>query len=227
MRAHGDAVLAHSRQLTAANRRLLACVRATQPADDRATHFAYLRAELGDQPVLALVRRDGSAAGHRQWLRRAERLIPFTGAGNHPVPDPILTVLSLTRSCDRLDALDLLDAGDRGLYPPGAAMASEGSSPSPLAIDVDEWGDIHVVRLNGELDLMSESALRDKLCAVRCSTLQVDLSKLRFCDASGLTALMAAKRERELEGCRVAIVGARGIVRRVFEITGYAEELDD
>lgn len=215
--------------LAAESRQIRERVRSMRLVSRRASHFAYLHAELSGWPVVALVRRDGSAAGHVRWLRLARCLIPLSlpAVEKHSSIDPMVTVLSLSRTCDQLTALHLLDAGSRGVYPESRAVASLSAGWSPLNIDVDEWGDVHVVRLRGELDFATVSELKEGLRDVKCSTLQVDLSKLTFCDAVGLSALIAAKHERRLDGCNFAIVGAQGIVRRVFEVTGLVHELDD
>lgn len=218
-----------SLSLEAENRRDLSRVRVTCLPSRRSALFAHLDAELGGFPARALVRRDGSASGNAGWLRRAadalRAAVPLLGA--RPSADPLLTVLSLTRTCDRVTGLDLFDAGDRGVYPCAGALASMDPAWRPLTIEVDEWGDLHVVRLKGELDFASVTALHEQLGSLRCSTLQFDLAELTFCDATGLSALVATKRQRELDGCRVTIVGAKGIVRRVFELTGLAHTLDD
>lgn len=123
-------------------------------------------------------------------------------------------------------AVRLFDAGNRGIYP-GHAVASLERMSRTLTVDVDEWGEIHVVRLRGELDFSTASAVHDRIRSMSCSTVHIDLSALTFCDARGLSALVSAKQQRGDDGCHVTIAGARGIVRRLFDVTGLAHELDD
>lgn len=137
------------------------------------------------------------------------------------------TVLALTRTCDEVVSVRLFDVANRGVYPTSSAVASIYPATPQLVIEGDHRGDVHVIRLLGELDLTNAPDVWDRLCAEKCSTLQVDLSGTTFCDAKGLSALLGAKRKRERDGCRVSLLGARGIVRRVFEVTGNSDQLDD
>lgn len=76
------------------------------------------------------------------------------------------TVLSLTRSCDRLDLLRFVAAADRGIYPSSAAVACLGKQAAQLAVEVQEQGDARLIRLRGELDLATEPELRERLRSV-------------------------------------------------------------
>lgn len=231
-RARAAAVAAVSRsvELAVAHRRLLDEVQRSRMRTRQNRHFAYLRAEVGRRPVAALVRRDGSVSGHPEWLQLAERTVSTSVlvAGMHSTIDPMLTVLSLARTCDRLDSLRLVDVGDRGVYPRSCAVASMDGPPSPwLTIDEEGWDNVHVVRLSGELDLAGVPLVEEKLRTARCSELRVDLTGLTFCDVKGLSALLSMKSEREHNGCLVRLLGAHGIVRRIFEKTGLLDELEE
>lgn len=88
-------------------------------------------------------------------------------------------------------------------------------------------GGAHVVRFCGELDLSSARCTCEALAAIRAPAIVVDLSELSYLDASGLSALVVARRRLALAGRRLTIRGARGGVRRVFEVTDLAHLLCD
>lgn len=100
----------------------------------------------------------------------------------------------------------------------------------------DERGDWAVLRVTGELDLVTSPVLRqrvhDKVADGRHS-LVVDLSEVVFCDSSGIGVLIATRRllrscqgrlrlilpaEGAAEGSHVnRVIGALG-VRRLFDV---------
>lgn len=59
------------------------------------------------------------------------------------------------------------------------------------------------------------------------STVEVDLSQLGFIDAHGIRALLSAKHRVTRGGNDLRIVGATGIVRRVFTLVNLDDVLDD
>ncbi|MGW6390283.1 STAS domain-containing protein [Streptomyces sp. NPDC055103] len=78
-----------------------------------------------------------------------------------------------------------------------------------------------VLVLVGELDRDTVDPLREALEEHRgADRIVVDCSALRFCDSSGLNALLKARlRMRETSG-RLELAGIRRPVARMFEITG-------
>ncbi len=91
---------------------------------------------------------------------------------------------------------------------------------------IEELPGLHVVHLYGELDMAEAARLKSLLVNVGRSTVSVNLSKLTFLDAQGLDAIVSARQTILAEGNTFRIVGARGIVRRVFELTGLVSLLD-
>lgn len=77
------------------------------------------------------------------------------------------------------------------------------------------------------LDVAAAPDLRARLAGITGSTVEVDLSPLTFLDCRGLSGLLAAKRRVTRDGHSTRLVGAQGIVRRVFTLTGLDHELDD
>lgn len=80
-----------------------------------------------------------------------------------------------------------------------------------------------IVSAVGEIDLYTAPTLQAKLTeAVRDGPVDViiDLSRVEFCDSTGMNVLLAAlKRIREREGS-LALAGPQSPVRRILEITG-------
>lgn len=97
----------------------------------------------------------------------------------------------------------------------------------PFGIELTNSGDRQVVRLVGELDLAYAGPVRAALVGIAGPEVVVDLSDLTFIDASGLSALVAARGQMATEGHRLLLVGAGSAVRRVFELTGLADLLTE
>lgn len=96
-----------------------------------------------------------------------------------------------------------------------------------MVVDYESGAGAPVLRLFGELDLVSAEAVQHALVALARSTVVADLSHLEFIDSSGLSALLRARRRIEAVGQHLEIRGARGATRRVFEAAGLADALDD
>lgn len=97
----------------------------------------------------------------------------------------------------------------------------------PFGIELTGTADHQVVRLHGELDLAYAAPVRAALAGVAGAEVVVDLGDLRFIDACGLSALLAARREMAEQGRRLVLTGAGAQVRRVFELTGLGQLLAD
>jgi anti-sigma B factor antagonist len=88
---------------------------------------------------------------------------------------------------------------------------------------VEMAGDVPVVAAPGEIDVTSAADLRTALVAAAArghGTFVVDMSLTRFCDSSGLHALVAAQRRAQAEGGEVLLVVPDTAVLRVLAITG-------
>ena len=104
-----------------------------------------------------------------------------------------------------------------------------GTTANPgLGLTAETAGGTTIAELTGELDIASAPALRDQLLSLLrpgSSRLVIDLSRVSFCDASGLTVLVnTARRARLLDGfLRLAAVSPQ--VGRVLNITGLHRHL--
>jgi anti-sigma B factor antagonist len=80
------------------------------------------------------------------------------------------------------------------------------------------------VPLDGEIDLDAVPRLRaqidEALASETTGTVVFDLSACTFLDSSGLQALVSAVRAVEARQRPARVVGARGVVLRVLQLTG-------
>ncbi|HYL53369.1 MAG TPA: STAS domain-containing protein [Acidimicrobiia bacterium] len=80
--------------------------------------------------------------------------------------------------------------------------------------------------LHGELYLATAPQFAVNViraCTDRPAEMLIDLSALDYCDSSGLREFIRAAKLCAGNGTRLRVGGARGRVRRVFELTGIAD----
>jgi anti-anti-sigma factor len=113
---------------------------------------------------------------------------------------------------------------------PAVRHGPKGSRDGSLRV-LHEIGGVTVLFLGGEADITTAAQL-SVACTTGCSLaedgLVVDVSALAFLDVAGLRELIRAHRwllERGRAG--VAVRGASGAVRRIFELTGCTSLLGD
>jgi anti-anti-sigma factor len=115
----------------------------------------------------------------------------------------------------------MLSAGGGAGSPPGDGrlrIELEGRSPAEA-----------MLRLVGELDLVTTQQLRDELARHRAHGVRVvlDLSAVEFLDSTGLVLLMDLARERTNDGWSIALRrDVSPAVARVIEVT-KSEQLFD
>ena len=101
-----------------------------------------------------------------------------------------------------------------------ATMSGEpdtpGYRPPRFEAEVENTDSAVVVRLIGELDLVSEPVLVDALAQADGKPLRVDLAELAFMDSTGLRALLALQRREEDVKLRGPLQPA---VQRLLELT--------
>lgn len=106
-------------------------------------------------------------------------------------------------------------------------MAMNDLLPQVLRMEIVGAGDECVVRLYGELDLVSADDVREALVGCPARDVVADLTNLEFIDSIGLSALLLARRTLEGDGRRLELRGAAGATRRVIEAVGLEDVLDD
>jgi anti-sigma B factor antagonist len=101
--------------------------------------------------------------------------------------------------------------------------ADEVKAGEPLTIEVEYAGRVPVVRLHGELDIVSAGSFRAALdeLILDGGPVVVDLRELAFIDSAGLGALVRAhKKARVLQGSLVCVCVPDGQAASLFRLTG-------
>jgi anti-sigma B factor antagonist len=93
--------------------------------------------------------------------------------------------------------------------------------------DTTEVDGVHLVVLQGELDMASAKGLADWLADIAGSPVVVDLSGLTFMDSSGISALLEAKKRMAGDGNELFLTRPTAMVKRTLEIVGLADWVSD
>ena len=99
--------------------------------------------------------------------------------------------------------------------------------PSPR-LSARTTGGITVAELAGDLDIASASTLREQFLGLLrpgSGRLVIDLSKVSFCDASGLAMLVNTARRASLLGGFLRLAAVSPQVGRVLQLTGLHRSL--
>jgi anti-sigma B factor antagonist len=106
---------------------------------------------------------------------------------------------------------------------------NSGTTANPgLGLTVQTAGGITIAELTGELDVANAPALRDQLLSLLrpdSSQLVIDLSRVSFCDASGLAVLVNTARRARLLGGFLHLAAVSPQASRVLNITGLDRHL--
>jgi len=96
-----------------------------------------------------------------------------------------------------------------------------------LDLSAQTAGDITIAELTGELDIASASPLRERLLSLLrpgSSRLVIDLSKVSFCDASGLAVLVNTGRRARLLGGFLHLAAVSPPVGQALNVTGLRRQ---
>jgi anti-anti-sigma factor len=107
-------------------------------------------------------------------------------------------------------------------------MDSGNETTPSLALSTRTAAGITIAELAGELDIAGAPALREQLLGLLwpgSGRLVIDLSKIRFCDASGLAVLVGTGRRASLLGGFLRLAAVSPQVDRVLRITGLHRHL--
>src|SRR2546421_9831426 len=103
-----------------------------------------------------------------------------------------------------------------------AHLSEQPEAPLRITIDSARSGAV-VVRLAGDLDLLTAPLFRDRLEPLidgQGLTLVLDLSGLDFLGSAGLAELAAAHHEATERGMPIVLVAGGRMVQRPLEVTG-------
>jgi anti-sigma B factor antagonist len=112
---------------------------------------------------------------------------------------------------------------------PPATFGGNGIAVSPeLSFTARDLAGVHVVALQGELDIVSAYGLAHALVEVAGSTVVIDMSGLTFIDSSGISALVMARNRILADGRgQLVLTKPGGIVREALEIVGLSSWIVD
>jgi anti-sigma B factor antagonist len=115
---------------------------------------------------------------------------------------------------------------------PGTALTGVQGPGAPQPREVTQMHDgrfltvlvngVPVVAAPEEIDITNAPELRSALleAAADGPTLVADMSRTRFCDSSGVHALLAAHKRAQAEGGELLLVVSSDAVLRIFALTG-------
>ncbi len=89
-------------------------------------------------------------------------------------------------------------------------------------------GDVHSIRLFGELDLANTALVEREIAQAEAGgapTIVIDLSGLLWVDSTGVQLLLSAHARSRAHRHRLALVPAPAEVQRVFELCGATDLL--
>jgi anti-sigma B factor antagonist len=109
--------------------------------------------------------------------------------------------------------------------PPGRTESPE----QGLDVVVEDRDGTYRIMLAGELDVSTVSKFNNALSEARtqrCHTLIVDLSRLRFMDSTGLSAVLVAEMHARTRNQRFVVVRGPRHVQELFRLTGVDHFLE-
>jgi anti-anti-sigma factor len=107
-------------------------------------------------------------------------------------------------------------------------MSATAVNPSLDLFAQTVGGGITIAELTGELDIASAPVLREQLLGLlrpSSSRLVIDLSKVSFCDASGLAVLFSTARRARLLGGFLRLAAVSPPTSHVLHLTGLHQNL--
>jgi anti-anti-sigma factor len=105
--------------------------------------------------------------------------------------------------------------------------AAEDTGPITFTVVTERDGPV-IVTLAGELDMVSAPAVRERLLSLLrpdASRLVIDMSAVRYADASGLAVLVSTQRRAVLLGGTLRLAALRPEVAKVVAVTGLSRQL--
>jgi len=92
-----------------------------------------------------------------------------------------------------------------------------------LKVTTRSQGDHTVISVAGEIDLYTAPKLQAELMTALTGSparLIVDMSRVDFCDSTGINVLLAAHRQARERGGELQLAGPGSATRKVLQVTG-------
>lgn len=92
-----------------------------------------------------------------------------------------------------------------------------------LKVTTRSQGDHTVISVAGEIDLYTAPKLQSELMTALTASpvrLIVDMSRVDFCDSTGINVLLAAHRQARECGGELQLAGPGSATRKVLQVTG-------
>jgi anti-sigma B factor antagonist len=99
--------------------------------------------------------------------------------------------------------------------------------PSPAKVGVRRVGDVAVICVSGDLDIVGAPIVAAALRRVdgTCGRVVLDLERLEFIDSSGISMTVRAVRRAQQDGRDFVVASAAPAIVRVFHLADVAEEI--
>ncbi len=91
---------------------------------------------------------------------------------------------------------------------------------------VDEFGDVRVVRIAGNLDSQTAPVAQEQLMQLideGATKILVDFEDLNYISSSGLRMLLVARKRLEVTSGQLRICNLNTMVRDVFDTSGFSD----
>jgi anti-anti-sigma factor len=97
-----------------------------------------------------------------------------------------------------------------------------------VEIDFNKSGETAVVAVKGRLDTISAPELEERL--LRWiedgeGRIVIDLEGLEYISSAGLRVLLSAGKKVAVKGGKLSCCGLKGVVRKVFDVSGFSRLL--
>jgi anti-sigma B factor antagonist len=106
------------------------------------------------------------------------------------------------------------------------ATEDDFSTEEPMGVEVERSGDTSVIRLSGEIDMLTTPALRAKVTeelGAGLTVLVLDMLAVEFLGSSGLALLVEALDESRSRGVTLRLVADSRPVSRPLQATGLTD----
>ena len=132
-----------------------------------------------------------------------------------------------TRATRARPEVRIRHAGEGGGPGETAARGIRDTWLGHFSISIGREGDADVVALRGELDIAGTGPLHECLARLAGRDVVVDVRRLSFIDAGGMSVLVVAHGRARRQGRSLVVRGACREVRRVLDIGGLSHLLCD